>query len=402
MTDKLVGEGWVAYFRGNKWDLRYYDQVKRLRHRVPDRVRAERDAKKYIEAFLRERLAKDKATGHPALTKERQIHPKVTIRQFGELWTSGTLHDLFPLRISKKASANDDAIRLHKHVYPEIGDIQVRAFVGQQALVWAEQVLQKLPANRQGTARQVGQAVSRLLTMAAFPGIQLIPQNPLPKGYVPPVAKKKKAKSYLYPSEEVLLMANPKVPLKLRVFFGLCVREGARIGNFLNLRFNDLDLKRGIIRLDNTKTDEPISWVLDPGTAVGLRRYRERCMKGTESSAFVFLDSDGKFRVDGEVVHPTKFAALLRQHLTDSGIRRPELFEHTEHRQQFRAHDLRSSFITVKLALGKSESWVMDRTGHKSSQMINTYRRRARSHVEANLGDFVPLQLAIPELASDD
>jgi len=44
-----------------------------------------------------------------------------------------------------------------------------------------------------------------------------------------------------------------------------------------------------------------------------------------------------------------------------------------------RAHDLRASLITVNLALGKTEAWITDRTGHRSSQMIYTYKRAVHS-----------------------
>jgi integrase len=36
----------------------------------------------------------------------------------------------------------------------------------------------------------------------------------------------------------------------------------------------------------------------------------------------------------------------------------------TANRAQFRAHDLRGTFVTLALANGKSETWVADRTGH--------------------------------------
>ncbi len=133
-------------------------------------------------------------------------------------------------------------------------------------------------------------------------------------------------------------------------------------------------------------------------TAEGLRRYRDQYIKPTSPKAHVFLDADGKMRIDGEVLHKTKLAKTLREALVSSGVDRPELFEHTDNRVNLRAHDLRTSFITTKLAMGKSETWVMDRTGHESSQMIATYRQKARSHVEADLGDYVPLCEAIPEL----
>lgn len=55
--------------------------------------------------------------------------------------------------------------------------------------------------------------------------------------------------------------------------------------------------------------------------------------------------------------------------------------------------------MTVALANGKTEAWVADRTGHRSSQMINTYRRTARTYAERNLGELLPMVEAIPELA---
>jgi integrase len=65
-----------------------------------------------------------------------------------------------------------------------------------------------------------------------------------------------------------------------------------------------------------------------------------------------------------------------------------------------RGHDLRATFVTINLANGKTETWISDRTGHKSSQMIARYRRMARTHAELNLGDLTPLASAIPELSA--
>jgi hypothetical protein len=56
--------------------------------------------------------------------------------------------------------------------------------------------------------------------------------------------------------------------------------------------------------------------------------------------------------------------------------------------------------VTVNLALGKSEAWVTDRTGHRSSQMIYRYKRQARTRGELSLGGLRPLHEAIPELAA--
>jgi hypothetical protein len=56
-------------------------------------------------------------------------------------------------------------------------------------------------------------------------------------------------------------------------------------------------------------------------------------------------------------------------------------------------------FVMVNLALGKSETWISDRTGHKSSQMIHRYKRASRTHAELDLGPLKPLHEATPELA---
>jgi integrase len=94
-----------------------------------------------------------------------------------------------------------------------------------------------------------------------------------------------------------------------------------------------------------------------------------------------------------------RLAGILRQHLTLAGIERPELFESSKTRVPIRVHDFRATFVTVNLAHGKSETWIADRTGHRSSQMINTYRRQARTWTELGVPTLAAMDAAIPELA---
>ena len=79
---------------------------------------------------------------------------------------------------------------------------------------------------------------------------------------------------------------------------------------------------------------------------------------------------------------------------------RAKLFERGEHRLQLRAHDLRATFVTLALANGKSEDWVMQRTGHSSSIMLSRYRREAETADDLGLGWLHPLHKVIPELAA--
>ena len=61
-----------------------------------------------------------------------------------------------------------------------------------------------------------------------------------------------------------------------------------------------------------------------------------------------------------------------------------------------RVHDFRATFVTVNLAHGKSETRIADRTGHRSSQMINTYRRQARTWTELGVPTLAAMDITIP------
>jgi hypothetical protein len=93
-------------------------------------------------------------------------------------------------------------------------------------------------------------------------------------------------------------------------------------------------------------------------------------------------------------------AELLRGHLRAIGLAdgRPELFASTAQRKQIRVHDLRGRFVTISLANDKTESWISDRTGHRSSAMINNYKRIVRGFQELDVGTLSPLDSARPEL----
>src|SRR5688572_13496517 len=108
------------------------------------------------------------------------------------------------------------------------------------------------------------------------------------------------------------------------------------------------------------------TWALGADVAAALEAYRPR---GAQPEAPVFLPFETR----------EQEALIFRRDLAASGVDRAELFEHTVARLQIRVHDLRGTFVTLALAGGRSETWVSDRTGHKSSVMINRYRRAARN-----------------------
>jgi len=108
--------------------------------------------------------------------------------------------------------------------------------------------------------------------------------------------------------------------LSYRLLWGFLTREGMRAGEAIALTWADLDLKRGRVRLDQNKTDDP---------------------QGRAHSQF-------------------GMAELLRSHLGTIGLReeRPELFDDTPQRKRMRVHDLRGTFVIVALANNRTESWI--------------------------------------------
>jgi integrase len=310
----------------------------------------------------------------------------ILFRDHARAWVTGELHERFPDYVKKK-DHRDDKAKLRLYINPLVGDLPVTLF----RLEHGELVMRKLPPEFSSASRRhVAQVMHRLLKLAVYP-CKLIGHNPLPQGFLPKIATVK-AKQYLYPDEESQLLRCAKVPLEYRIAYGVLAREGCRCGELLGdpkrgttaIEWDAFDLARGMIRLDQNKTNDPRAWVLDPSVLRALRAWRK-------------LSPSQPFRG----VDPNHFAPRFRAHLELAGISRQELTaKPTPNRSPIRAHDLRATFVTLSLANGKSEGWITDRTGHKSSAMVNRYRRLARQFHELKLGRLGPMDTVIPELST--
>lgn len=301
-------------------------------------------------------------------------------------WTSGALAKKYPDHVKVKRSVDGDRCRIDKHIAPHLEGIRA----DQVTLSHCEIVMASIPETRSaGTRRQVAQLLRRGLALAVYP-CRYRTDNPIPKGWLPN-AKTNKAKECLYPDEDAKLLACTRVPLLRRLAYGFLAREGMRTDELARLEWRDVDLERGRVDLDTNKTDEPRSWALDDGVLAALRIWKERFCKEPE-------DGDRVFQEGGVPLNVASLAKRLRADLKEAGVKREKLFERSDRRLPIRAHDLRATFVTIALASGKTETWVADRTGHKSSQMINRYRRKARTWADQKLGSLLALHKALPEL----
>jgi integrase len=310
----------------------------------------------------------------------------VTFQTFAERWTGGELARLYPDHVEVKASVADDIERLTKHVYPHVGGVLLAKFARGDA----DRIMMNLPAAlKKSTRRHVAQLVSRVLHLAVF--TEAIAHHPLPRGWLPKVPNTSTiAKESLLPSEEAKLLAgrSPEgktvVPLEYRVAYLFLHREGMRKGEAEKLVWPDLDLERGMVALDENKTDRPRSWVLDAGVASALSQWKA-IQGGRKASGAVFTGVQW-----GQLAH------VYRRHCEAVGITRGRLFERKANKLQLRAHDMRAFFITSGMFAGRDALWITDRSGHTTLGMLRTYERDVRRWRE--LGEApAPAELAIPE-----
>ena len=317
-----------------------------------------------------------------------------TIRDVGEAWTSGKLAEQYRGKVKPRKGADHIARALEKHVYPHVGDLPVRLFEQKHAQL----VLNKYPpTNDPDSALALAKLLNRIINLAVKP-LKLIPRSPLEEDWMPERGPAK-ARSCIYPAEDVQLMACAAVPLAYRILWGYLHREGHRSGEVFLLTWSDIDLVLGTVNLDKNKTNQPRFWVLAPGVAATLRawkRYREeRLGRPLTGGDLVFIHPG-----TGRKLKTGSFAAAetYRDNLMTAGIDRPQLHEHDGTRRRVRAHDTRAAFVTVALANNRNDVWISDRTGHSSLTEMETYRRNARTFAALNLGDFTPLDQLIPEL----
>ena len=91
-------------------------------------------------------------------------------------------------------------------------------------------------------------------------------------------------------------------------------------------------------------------------------------------------------------------AALLRQHLTQAGVKRAELFADNDRQKHVTFHDLRASGITWMAVRGDDPLRIKQRAGHSSFSTTEIYIREAEN-LAVGFGDvFPPLPLDLVDV----
>jgi len=300
----------------------------------------------------------------------------ITFEQWANRYTSGELARQYPDQVHAR-NHDDDVSRLRKYILPHVRDVPVTAF----ELAHAQAVMTALPPMSEANRRQVAQIMGRLMHLAVNPG-RLVTVSPLPRGWLPKI-RKKKFHPFLYPREEALLLGCSDVAESFRLFVGVANREGMRVSELLDSDRWQWNTDEGFFTRGKNKTGETGFWALQADTNDAMRIWLERHPEAQKPFAYVLALLATKACPEGD---RKKLAALFRDSLRRAGVTREELFTATATTAALRAHDMRATFVTLSLAAGKPEQYIRDRTGHKSTYMIDRYRRPARQLAELKLG----------------
>jgi len=338
--------------------------------------------------------------------RDRQTGATATLRNIIERWTKGELAKEFPDYVSRKRSARRD-VELAKHVPAEFLDLPLRAWTSETY----HAVMRQLPPElSSGSRRHVAQLLHRAFGLAVQP-LQLLSVSPI--GRMPKIKREKLMATLLPRHPQALGGAVGKIDIGYRFLWCYLAETGWRLSQCTGkvekegpdgsdndvppLYWRDIKCERELAFLRQTKTTAAVEVPLDPDTLAALAAWRKLSTRPGDDDP-VFVTSDG-------VPIPYGHAAVtFREHLNLVGTTRetePDLFpegEELESRLTVRAHDLRGLFVTVNLAQGRSDTWVMERTLHKTRSMVDLYRRKV-AHFRKH-GPIVPAISAVPELAA--
>ncbi len=151
---------------------------------------------------------------------------------------------------------------------------------------------------------------------------------------------------FLEKEEITKLIANSNPPIKAIII--VAVNTGMRKGEIMGLKWRDIDFKRGIIHLYNTKNGEKRQLPMNEtviNALIGVRKHPE--------SELIFTKSTGESYGD--------FKKSFFTACNNSGIK------------NFRFHDLRHTFASQLVMNGIDLNTVRELLGHKTIQMTLRY-----------------------------
>lgn len=292
-----------------------------------------------------------------------------TFREFANKWLDGTLaqqkRDYVEVLDEQTVRVNRSRVNW---LCDTIGNVHMAGFTKEHA----DKAMANLPARARSrsTRRHYAQVIQTVVKTAVHP-FNLLATNPLPENFLPTTGS---PPSYpvLYPDDIRALLSCGKVPLWRRVLYALSIYESLRLSHILKLTWASIGFSTGLLTVPPVKrVEDARTWEPAEGTFEVLRWYQERA--GSGSTIIPFMSTDEKLDI----------SKVLRDDLHLAGITkdvRPDLYGMVEGQFPIRFQDLRATFATLHLAMGWTETDVMEKTGHTNTNVLHKhYARRVAS-----------------------
>jgi integrase len=190
----------------------------------------------------------------------------------------------------------------------------------------------------------------------------------------PPKVPKKEVTPLSPEQARVFLEAASVAGDRLEALYVLAIHTGMRQGELLNLRWEDVDLEAGVLRVRGTKTARSRRTVKLSETA--LQALRSHLTRQLEE-----IDRAGSLWRENGLVFATEIGTLINRHNLIQRSFRPLLEKAGLPRVRF--HDLRHTCATILLARGVHAKFVQELLGHATIAItLDTY-----SHVLPGMGN---------------
>jgi integrase len=202
----------------------------------------------------------------------------------------------------------------------------------------------------------------------------LVSRNVARLADVPAVAR---PKLRVWSPEQTRAFLNAVASDRLFAAWLLAATTGMRRGELLGLRWADVDLNAGVLRVAQARVragnqvvaGEPKTArgrrtiALDPATVAALRQHRKRQTEERLLAGPRHTDSGLVFTMpDGSPIHPNRFGLWFRRRTRTAGL------------PAIRLHDMRHSYATAGLAAGVPPKVMSERLGHATVAFtLDTY-----------------------------
>jgi len=282
--------------------------------------------------------------------------PQQTVKQYLEYW----LEDVYKVSVRPTTFRNCRVV-VHKYLIPGLGHIKLQKLTAQHVQsFYAKRLREGITASRM---KNIHAALYTALEHARR--MKLVSINVCVDVQLP--QPERHEQQPLTPEQARLLLQKVKEH-QLEGLLTLALGTGMREGELLGLRWSDVDLEKGVLRVARTltyvngfvegepKTAKGKRTILLPQFVIGtLKRHRVTQLEKRLVAGVAWVDRDLVFPDDdGDFLLAVKLLRRFYKLLQEVGLPR------------IRFHDLRHSAATLLLSLGVPAKVVQELLGHSN------------------------------------